>query len=122
MSAPVGPYTPVVRAGPYVVCSGQIGLANGSAGVALAEGGLVPQTRQAMSNVSSVLGEFGLGWPDVFKTTVYLTDISAYSDFNGTYMEELGSHRPARTLVAVTALPLGALVEIEAWALAPTDS
>ena len=122
MSAPVGPYTPVVRAGPYVVCSGQIGLQNGSAGVALAEGGLVPQTRQAMSNVSSVLGEFGLGWPDVFKTTVYLTDISAYSDFNGIYMEELGSHRPARTLVAVTALPLGTLVEIEAWALAHSES
>ena len=75
-----------------------------------------------MSNVSSVLGEFGLGWPDVFKTTVYLTDISAYSDFNGIYMEELGSHRPARTLVAVTALPLGTLVEIEAWALAHSES
>jgi 2-iminobutanoate/2-iminopropanoate deaminase len=121
MSAPVGPYTPVVRAGPYVVCSGQIGLENGSAGVALAEGGLGAQTRQAMSNVSSVLGEFGLGWPDVFKTTVYLTDISAYSDFNAIYVEELGSHRPARTLVAVSALPIGALVEIEAWALAHTD-
>jgi 2-iminobutanoate/2-iminopropanoate deaminase len=121
MSTPVGPYTPVMRAGPYVVCSGQIGLENGSAGVALAEGGLVPQTRQAMSNVASVLSELGLGWPDVFKTTVYLTDISAYSDFNAIYMEELGALRPARTLVAVTALPLGALVEIEAWALAPSE-
>jgi 2-iminobutanoate/2-iminopropanoate deaminase len=122
MSTPVGPYTPAMRAGPYVVCSGQIGLENGSAGVALAEGGLVPQTRQAMSNVASVLSELGLGWPDVFKTTVYLTDISAYSDFNAIYMEELGALRPARTLVAVTALPLGALVEIEAWALAPLGS
>jgi 2-iminobutanoate/2-iminopropanoate deaminase len=122
MSTPVGPYTPVMRAGPYAVCSGQIGLENGSAGVALAEGGLVPQTRQAMSNVASVLSELGLGWPDVFKTTVYLTDISAYSDFNAIYMEELGPLRPARTLVAVTALPLGALVEIEAWALAPSES
>ena len=52
MSTPVGPYTPVMRAGPFVVCSGQIGLENGSAGVALAEGGLGPQTRQAMSNVA----------------------------------------------------------------------
>ena len=122
MSTPVGPYTPVMRAGPYVVCSGQIGLENGSAGAALAEGGLGPQTRQAMSNVASVLSELGLGWTDVFKTTVYLTDISAYSDFNAIYMEELGALRPARTLVAVTALPLGAHVEIEAWALAPTGS
>ena len=122
MSTPVGPYTPVVKAGPYVVCSGQIGLENGTAGVALAEGGLVAQTRQAMSNVASVLGEFGLGWSDVFKTTVYLTDISEYSDFNAIYMEELGAHRPARTLVAVAALPIGALVEIEAWAIVPSES
>ena len=118
MSTPVGPYTPAVKAGPYVVCSGQVGIENGSSGVALAEGGLVPQTRQAMANVDSVLKEFGLGWPDVFKTTVYLTDISAYSDFNAGYVEELGAHRPARTLVAVAALPIGALVEIEAWAVA----
>ena len=43
--------------------------------------------------MASVLGEFGLGWPDVFETTVYLTDISAYSDFNGIYVEEFGSRR-----------------------------
>lgn len=118
MSTPVGPYTPVVRAGPFVVCSGQVGLAAGEPGPVLVDGGLEAQTRQAMANVSSVLGEVGLGWPDVFKTTVYLTDISKYSDFNAIYMEELGSRRPARTLVAVTALPVGAVVEIEAWALA----
>jgi 2-iminobutanoate/2-iminopropanoate deaminase len=71
-----------------------------------------------MANVSSVLAEVGLGWTDVFKTTVYLTDMAKYSAFNAVYMEELGSHRPARTLVAVTALPVGAVVEIEAWAFA----
>jgi 2-iminobutanoate/2-iminopropanoate deaminase len=49
---------------------------------------------------------------------VYLTDIAQYSAFNAIYMEELGSHRPARTLVAVSALPIGAVVEVEAWALA----
>jgi 2-iminobutanoate/2-iminopropanoate deaminase len=118
MSTPVGPYTPVVRAGPFVVCSGQVGLAAGESGPALVEGGLEPQTRQAMANVASVLAEMSLGWPDVFKTTVYLTDIAQYSTFNAIYMEELGSHRPARTLVAVSALPIGAVVEVEAWALA----
>jgi 2-iminobutanoate/2-iminopropanoate deaminase len=120
MSTPIGPYTPVVRAGPFVVCSGQVGLAAGESGPALVDGGLEPQTRQAMANVSSVLGEVGLGWTDVFKTTVYLIDMAQYSAFNAVYMEELGSHRPARTLVAVTALPVGAVVEIEAWALART--
>ena len=118
MSTTVGPYTPVVRAGPFVVCSGQVGLASGESGPALVEGGLEPQTRQAMANVASVLSEVGLEWRDVFKTTVFLTDISGYSAFNAVYTELLGSHRPARTLVAVAALPIGAVVEIEAWALA----
>jgi 2-iminobutanoate/2-iminopropanoate deaminase len=118
MSTPVGPYTPVVKAGPFVITSGQVGLKSGDAGPALVEGGLVAQTRQAMANVATVLAQRDLGWTDVFKTTVYLTDISAYAEFNSIYVEELGSHRPARTLVAVSGLPVGALVEIEAWALA----
>ena len=119
MTTPVGPYSPVVDAGPFVVCSGQVGLAPPDSGkTGLVEGGLEPEVRQAMANVASVLGQKGLGWPDVFKTTVYLTDIGAYARFNEIYVEVLGDHRPARTLVAVSGLPIGALVEIEAWALA----
>ncbi|MFZ0668528.1 MAG: RidA family protein [Acidimicrobiales bacterium] len=116
MSKPVGPYTPVMRAGRFVVCSGQVGLVPGDS-PKLADG-FEAQVRQSMQNVATVLSEHGLAWPDVFKTTVYLTDMSEYSNFNSIYVEELGSHRPARTLVAVSALPVGALVEIEAWALA----
>jgi 2-iminobutanoate/2-iminopropanoate deaminase len=116
---PVGPYTPVVSAGPFVVTSGQVGLVQTDSGPALAEGGLEAQTRQAMANVATVLSEFGLAWPDVFKTTVYLTDIADYGAFNAVYVEMLGSHRPARTLVSVSGLPVGALVEVEAWALKP---
>src|ERR1700677_5094989 len=78
MSTPVGPYTPVVKAGPFVVTSGQVGLKTGDSGPALVEGGLVAQTRQAIANVATVLSEFDLAWTDVFKTTVYLTDIAAY--------------------------------------------
>jgi 2-iminobutanoate/2-iminopropanoate deaminase len=118
---PVGPYIPVARAGPFFVCSGQVGLVQSQSGPALADGGLGPQTRQAMANVGSVLAGVGCGWPDVFKTTVYLTDISGYAEFNAIYVETLGDHRPARSLVAVSALPVGALVEIEAWALAQPD-
>jgi len=98
-----------------VVTSGQVGLVPGEP--KLVEGGLEAQTRQAMANVENVLSQHGLAWPDVFKTTVYLTDIAAYGAFNDVYMELLGPHRPARTLVAVSALPVGALVEVEAWAL-----
>jgi 2-iminobutanoate/2-iminopropanoate deaminase len=117
MSTPVGPYTPVVTAGPFVVTSGQVGLEPGDDGPKLVEG-FGAQVRQSMANVATVLGKVGLDWTDVFKATVFLTDMSAYAEFNKIYMEELGSHRPARTLVAVDALPVGALVEVEVWALA----
>ena len=117
MSSPVGPYAPSVRCGAWVVCSGQIGIESGPDGPALADG-LEAQTRQAMANVSALLAERGLSLADVAKTTVYLTDIGGYARFNEVYVEALGPHRPARSLVAVAGLPMGALVEVEAWAYA----
>ncbi len=117
MSAPVGPYSPAIRCGPWLVCSGQVGIRPGPDGPVLAEG-LEAQTRQAMANVANLLAGRGLSWQHVVKTTVYLTDISDYARFNEIYVEGLGTHRPARSLVGVAGLPLGALVEIEAWAYA----
>jgi len=52
----------------------------------------------------------------VVKTTVFLTDMADYADMNGAYTAAFGEHRPARSAVAVAGLPLGAVVEIEAWA------
>lgn len=115
MTTPVGPYTPAVRCGPWLVCSGQVGIEQGDDGPVLAEG-LEAQTRRAMANVKNLLAGRGLGWQDVVKTTVFLTDIADYARFNEVYVEELGNARPARSLVQVGALPLGAVVEIEAWA------
>ena len=115
MATPVGPYSPAVRAGPWLVCSGQIGIHPGPDGPVLAEG-LAAQTRRAMANVAELLAGRGLSWDSVVKTSVYLTDIADYAEFNEVYVEALGRIRPARTLVAVAALPLGAKVEIEAWA------
>ncbi|MHB8593373.1 MAG: RidA family protein [Acidimicrobiales bacterium] len=117
MSAAVGPYSPAVRAGPWLVCSGQIGLVAGADGPVLADG-LEQQTRQALANVSGLLGGRGLGWGNVVKATVFLADIADYGAFNDVYVEALGHHRPARSVVAVAGLPLGALVEIEVWAYA----
>lgn len=116
MSTPVGPYSPIARAGSTVVCSGQIGIRSGSDGPVLVSGGLAAQTRQALSNVGELLEAEGLGWENVFKTTVYLADIADYGAFNEIYAEELGHNRPARAVVAVAGLPMGALVEVEAWA------
>ncbi len=112
MTVPVGPYTPVVRAGQWLVCSGQLGLLRGE----LVEGGVGAQVVQAMANLEVLLGTEGASLGDVVKTTVFLADMSDYQAMNQAYTAALGSHRPARSAVAVAGLPLGALVEVEAWA------
>lgn len=111
MSKPVGPYTPIVRVDGWLVCSGQIGIADG----ALADG-LEAQLRQAFTNLRGILASEGADLSSVVKTTVFLVDMDDYSEMNTIYMEEFGDTRPARSAVAVAALPLGAVVEIEAWA------
>jgi 2-iminobutanoate/2-iminopropanoate deaminase len=110
--APVGPYTPAVRAGDWLVVSGQVGIRDG----ALVDGGLPGEVRQAMANLQSVLASGGASLEQVVKTTVFLRHISDYPEMNAIYLEMFGDHRPARATVAVAGLPLGALVEIEAWA------
>lgn len=112
MSTPVGPYSPIVRAGDFLVVSGQIGIVEG----VLVEGGLAEQTAQALANLSGLLRDEGASLADVVKTTVYLTDMAHYAAMNDVYTSVFGEHRPARAAVAVAGLPLGALVEIEAWA------
>jgi 2-iminobutanoate/2-iminopropanoate deaminase len=116
MSTPVGPYSPAMRAGQWLVCSGQIGIEQSPDGPALVAGGFEAQARQALANVAGILWGRQLGWVHVVKTTVFLTDMADYAVFNAIYTEALGVHRPARSVVAVNALPMGALVEIEAWA------
>ncbi len=109
---PVGPYTPAVRAGDWLVCSGQVALKDGR----LLPGGVAEQTRQCVENLRSLLAGHGARLEQVVKTTVFLTDIADYAEMNDAYVSALGSHRPARSAVAVAGLPLGARVEIEAWA------
>ncbi|MCU1493916.1 MAG: endoribonuclease [Acidimicrobiaceae bacterium] len=111
-----GPYSSVVRAGDFLVCSGQLGAVDG----VLADG-LSAQVRQAVANVASVLGTEGATLDDVVKTTVFMVDIVDFDAMNDAYLEAFGDRRPARTAVAVRALPLGAVVEIEAWAFLPSS-
>ncbi len=117
MSTPVGPYTPVVRSGDLVFTSGQIGIREG----ALVEGGLRAELTQAMANLETVLAQEGATFAHIVKTTVFLTDMREYADMNEIYTAALGNHRPARSAVAVAALPIGACVEIEAVAVAPVS-
>jgi 2-iminobutanoate/2-iminopropanoate deaminase len=117
-SAPgaAGPYSPAVRAGDWLALAGQVGIdpATGK----LAEG-VADQTRQAMANVAAVLGDCGASVGDVAKTTVFLVDMGDFPVMNEVYAEALAGHRPARSTVAVAALPLGARVEVEVWAYVP---
>jgi 2-iminobutanoate/2-iminopropanoate deaminase len=113
MAKPVGPYSPVVRAGDWLIVSGQVGIVDGE----LVGGGTEGQLRQAIANLTALLQSEGASLRDVVKTTVFLRHLNSdYRQMNEVYMELFGDHRPARSAVGVSALPLGALVEVEAWA------
>jgi 2-iminobutanoate/2-iminopropanoate deaminase len=120
MSPAVGPYSPVRRVGDWVITSGQVGLATDSDGAArLVEGGTLAELRQALQNVAAVLATEGARLSDVVKTTVFLLDMSEFSVVNEVWVQYFTENRPTRSAVAVVALPVGARIEVEAWAYAP---
>jgi 2-iminobutanoate/2-iminopropanoate deaminase len=120
MSPAVGPYSPVRRVSDWVITSGQVGIATDDQGkAALVPGGTVPQLRQALQNVAEVLAIEGATLADVVKTTLYLVDMSEFAAVNEVWVEYFSDNRPTRSAVAVAALPIGARVEVEAWAYAP---
>ena len=117
---PVGPYRPVVRAGDWVVTSGQIGAVPGPDGAPqLVEGGTAEQLRQVLANVSRVLAQEGATLADVVKTTVFLVDMSEFALLNEIWVETWPEPRPSRSAIGVASLPMGARVEVEAWAYKP---
>ena len=115
MAKPLGPYSPVVRAGDFVIVSGQVGVADGVP----VEGGVAAQTTQVMDNLATQLATVGATLGEVVKTTCFLTDMEDFAAFNAAYADALGDHRPARSTVGVGALPMGFKVEVEAWAYVP---
>ena len=120
MSPAIGPYAPVRRVGDWVVTSGQVGMATDESGrAALVPGGTLAELRQALQNVAEVLAVEGATLPDVVKTTLYLLDMGEFAAVNEVWVEYFTENRPTRSAVAVAALPVGARVEVEAWAYAP---
>ena len=114
-NAPTPPYTPVVRAGDWIIVSGQLGMKDG----ALVAGGVSAQTSQAIENLKAQLASMGASLKDVSKTLCFLTDMDTFGTFNEAYIKGFGSLRPARSTIGVASLPFNGAVEIEAWAYKP---
>ncbi|MCS6834778.1 MAG: RidA family protein [Anaerolineae bacterium] len=114
--AAIGPYSQGVAAHGFIFTSGQVPLVPGSS--QLAEGGIQGQTRQALENLKAILEASGSSLEKVVKTTVFLQNMADFAAMNAIYSEYFPAQPPARSTIQVAALPLGALVEIEAVALA----
>ena len=119
MAAPAHPpYTPVVRAGDWVIVSGQLGMKDG----VLVPGGVRAQTQQAVINLKAQLATMGATIDDIAKTLCFLTDMDTFPTFNEMYASGFGKARPARSTIGVKELPFGGAVEIEAWAYLPVTA
>ncbi len=118
MSKPVGPYSPIVRAGDWLIVSGQLGIVDGQ----LVNGGVGAQVHVAIENLHALLKSEGAALSNVVKNTVFLCDMDDFAEMNEAYLIGFGDHRPARSSIGVAALPFGATVEIESWAYVGKDS
>ena len=112
--AAVGPYSQAVRVGNLVFTAGQIGI---DPVLGQLRTGIAAQTRQALTNLQSVLEAAGSSLNQVVKSTIFLQDMADFATVNRIYGNSFTTAPPARSTVQVAALPLGALVEIEAIAL-----
>jgi 2-iminobutanoate/2-iminopropanoate deaminase len=114
--APIGPYSQAIQAGSDLYCSGQIPLDPETG--QLVEGDIGAQTERVLENLGAVLCAAGYHYVDVIKTTIFLVDMSDYSAVNAVYERYFEANKPARSTVAVAALPRGARLEIDCIARA----
>ena len=107
----IGPYSQAMQTGNLLYCSGQTPLDPVTMQIEAPD--IESQTRQALKNLEMVLRAAGLSLSDIIKTNVFITDMDNFPLMNAVYAEVFGTHRPARSTVAVKGLPYNALVEIE---------
>ena len=116
--AAIGPYSQAIVAGDLVFCAGQGAIDPGTG--ELLQGSVKEETERTLRNVGAVLDAAGVGYADVVKTTVFLTDMGDFAAMNEVYARFFPDPPPARSTVAVAALPKGFKVEIEVVAYRPT--
>lgn len=112
----IGPYSQAVRSSGLLFTSGQVALDPATGNIV--DGGFEAQARRVFENLAAVLAEGGSSFANVVKATVFVTDLGDFATLNAIYAEYFRDHKPARTTVQVSALPKGALVEIDLVALA----
>jgi len=115
--AAIGPYSQAIRSGSMLFCAGQIPL-DPKSGQIVSED-IAGQTKQVLENISAILQAAGLNFGHVVKTTIFLISMSDFQTVNEIYGTYFRENPPARSTVAVSALPRGAKVEIEVIAMAP---
>ncbi len=111
----IGPYSQAIEAGGMVFVSGQLPV--DAATGEFAPGGVAEQTKQSFENIKHILAEAGLTTANIVKTTVFLSDMSLFAEMNAVYATYFEGSFPARSAVAVKALPKNAMVEIECIAV-----
>ena len=107
----IGPYAQGIVAGGFLFTAGQVGL--DPATMKLVEGDIAAQTRRVFDNLEAVLAGAGATLSDVVRAGVFLVDMGDFAKMNEVFAARFGAHRPARSTVAVAALPAGARVEID---------
>ena len=113
--APIGPYSQAIKIGNSLYCSGQIGIDPATGDLVI--GDVRAETRQALNNLGAVLRAAGMGYGDVVKATVFLSDLNDYKIVNEIYAEFFNATKPAREAVQVARLPRDAKVEISCIAV-----
>jgi 2-iminobutanoate/2-iminopropanoate deaminase len=114
----IGPYSQAIKVGGMIYTSGQIALTPSGE---MRESGIRTQTQQVLDNLKQVLEAAGSSLGHVVKTTIYLVNMEDFHEVNTIYGRYFSDHAPARSTVAVKALPKNAHIEIECMALAPSD-
>ena len=112
----VGPYSQAAQVGNLIYLSGQIPIDPETQELCLFDGDVTKQAELVISNIQGVLQSKGLTLKDIFKTTIFLTDMADFAAVNEVYAKAFGNHRPARSTIAVAGLPKGVSVEIESIA------
>ena len=112
--AAIGPYSQGIAAGQTVYVSGQLPIDPATGAI---PEGIAAQTAQSLKNIQAILAEQGMTLADVVKTTVFLADMADFAAMNEVYSTFFKEPFPARSAVAVKALPKGALVEVECVAV-----